>query len=455
MSRKKILNIILVILGCLIICLFGNSLENTNSVVILDSKDQKFAKITYDNGDLVYTCDDRNWSYIDSVCHEALDILGETTSNKNLKKMFIKKYKVIHTYFNDEIVNSIENSYKNSEVIMANSFAAVFADVYGHMLACYSQSNDQSEKNFVEVPTYAGSTIKPLSVYGPAIEENMISWSSIYKDKVYKEIIDEYGNKVGWPKNEKSFPNGLGTVADALCVSNNVVAVKILKEFGVDKSMKFLKEKFHINLDKEEDLLQKYGEDSVLDNVGLGYLENGVNVKNMAGYYQVFANGGLYSPIHAISKIENEHGKTVYEEENKETRVFSKETSYVMNRLLRKVVLDNKIDKNKEGDIEICGKTGTSENYKDNWFIGTTPEYVGAVWFDGRGGFINENQSTNIFVDIINHLNCNFSKKYPYTENVRELDYCVDTGLLASSNCKKLKKGYYKVNNIPKKCTCK
>ena len=103
--------------------------------------------------------------------------------------------------------------------------------------------------------------------------------------------------------------------------------------------------------------------------------------------------------------------------------------------------------------MDVCGKTGTSENYRDNWFIGMTPEYTCAVWYSSNDGERIQNASLLAFRDAIEELSPDQSSAYPVSDDVVEKEYCEKTGLLAGKNCQSVKRGYYKKDELPETCT--
>ena len=139
------------------------------------------------------------------------------------------------------------------------------------------------------------------------------------------------------------------TAADALKESNNAVAVKVLKDYGVEKSVRFLEDTLGYDVDNEKKILEEEGEDRtlsniasgylaegedrILSNIALGYLENGVTVSKMADAYQVFINEGKDTPLCAVKEIEKS-GETYWTPQQKESEVFSEDTAYnIMNRM--------------------------------------------------------------------------------------------------------------------------
>lgn len=104
-----------------------------------------------------------------------------------------------------------------------------------------------------------------------------------------------------------------------------------------------------------------------------------MTVSKMADAYQVFINEGKDTPLCAVKEIEKS-GETYWTPQQKESEVFSEDTAYIMNRMLREVVTDGTGISAQVTGLDVCGKTGTSE-YGDHWFVGMIPGNVCAVWY--------------------------------------------------------------------------
>ncbi|MDR0930280.1 MAG: PBP1A family penicillin-binding protein [Clostridiales bacterium] len=212
----------------------------------------------------------------------------------------------------------------------------------------------------------AGSSIKPISVYGPAVELGLITPTTIYADKRVT-----YGS---WsPKNYYSGFRGNMTIRYAIQQSTNTVAVQVLEKVGIEQSFKKLQEMGVTSLVEQ---------DKNLSSLALGGLTNGISVRELAGAYTTFANNGVFSTPITYTKVLDSNGKEILTNKQKNTNVFSSKTAATMNNLLHSVVTGGTgSPANFRSDIDICGKTGTTDDDKDRWFVGYTPYYVGAVWF--------------------------------------------------------------------------
>ena len=332
--------------------------------------------------------------------------------------------------------------------------------------------------------------MKPLSVYGLAIEDGTICWSSLYEDSAYGVVAGDNGIAREWPENVVPFTGKNVTAADALKESNNAVAVKVLKDYGVEKSVRFLEDTLGYDVDNEKKILEEEGEDRtlsniasgylaegedrILSNIALGYLENGVTVSKMADAYQVFINEGKDTPLCAVKEIEKS-GETYWTPQQKESEVFSEDTAYIMNRMLREVVTDGTGISAQVTGLDVCGKTGTSE-YGDHWFVGMipgnvcataykkAPEYLNlysgannlilsAVWYKSDKDMDAETaDAARICKGVFEKIGADASEQYSIPTGVKEEVYCKKSGLLAGEQCQETGIGYYKEGTFSKLC---
>lgn len=436
MMYKKIIAVCLtftVLLG--IIPLSGCS---SGKVSIKDKDGQVVAEL----GKSEISTDTLYKPYLEIVIEEAIsDIAKNNKCNLDkAKKILFEKEHIIETCFDAKIYKSIEKSYLNSELDNV-PFGCAVTDLNGGLCAVYS-CDLKEDINYANTTLSPYSSLKPLSVYAPAIENNIANWSKVYEDSPYRKIKNENGELVNWPENATgTYTNSNTTVYQAVKESLNTVAVKCLADYGVNNSIRFLKENFDINLDYESKKVTNEDENEVIGNLAMGYLYDGVSLKDMAGYYQIFANGGKYYKPETITRIIDDSGKTIYTENDEYKQVISESTAFIMNKLLQSVVqsggtgAEAKLD-----DIEVGGKTGTGIANDCHWFVGFVPQYSCAVW---HGGSLVDNYSPQIFKSIMQKLKLDRSVKYPGCKNIKQAIYCVESGLLCNENCKRIDMGYY------------
>lgn len=455
-GRRRVTGLLLTAGACIGIIVAGILLDDPANVGVLDSEGNEIGQLFQENGELEYTCDDGCESYMDIVRNELLDIVirteelsGEKAQKAAAKKIISDKMQV-QTACSQEVLNAVEYAYDlNTDPAIGNTAAAV-CDIDGRLLACTSRSDNDQNYNYITMPAYAGSSIKPLSVYAPAMEDGTITWSSLYEDSPFALAENADGELEEWPVNTEPYTYRMVPVEDAVATSNNAVAVKVLRKYGAEKSAQFLQESFGIDTGQELELMQEKGADRVLGNLALGYLENGVTVEQIAGAYQIFANGGTYEPAHAITRVTAD-GENYYQHEQEAEHVISAQTAYIMNRLLRQVVLEGTGTAAQTEGVEVCGKTGTSE-YGDHWFAGITPEYTCAVWYEETSTEGTTERSVRIFRDIIAAIDSGEGVEYEMPDGVREAEYCKKTGLLRGETCEEYGTGYFDEEHMPGKC---
>lgn len=223
-----------------------------------------------------------------------------------------------------------------------------------------------------------GSTIKPLVVYGPAIEKGGYFPGTVFDDMPvsYSTGNGKYWSPTDFDTISKGW-KGLITMRYALEQSVNIYAVKLLDQIGVDYGWSFGKNNLGLPLEPGDRVLS----------LALGTAH--VSTLDMASAYGVYANNGVSVTGHAIVKVEDDKGNTVIEPKITKSRVMKETTAYLINSMLRSVVTNGTGTSAQIGNWAVAGKTGTSslpDNLKnktgntDAWFAGYTPDYAGVVW---------------------------------------------------------------------------
>ncbi|MEH7177626.1 transglycosylase domain-containing protein [Neobacillus vireti] len=213
-----------------------------------------------------------------------------------------------------------------------------------------------------------GSTMKPLAVYTPALEQGY---------EVFDLLEDRPLNIGGYqPKNYDHQYRGQVTMYSAVVNSYNVPPVWLLNEIGLEQGTKAV-ERFGIPLKEEDHSL----------GIALGGMNEGTSPLSMAQAYTAFANDGEMAEAHAINKIEDAEGKVIAKWKDKTTKVTDPEVAQKITFMLKGVVDEGTGKKAYLDGIDIAGKTGSTQlpfanesGTKDHWFVGYTPNIVGAVW---------------------------------------------------------------------------
>ncbi|MBQ9997617.1 MAG: PBP1A family penicillin-binding protein [Clostridia bacterium] len=279
-------------------------------------------------------------------------------------------------------------------------------------------------------PRQPGSSIKPIAVYGPAIDTNVTAPGQIWKDQPVT-----YN---GWsPKNYGGDFKGPVSLRYAISQSLNTVAVQVLEQVGTQVSYNYMTNKLGFTTLTETDIN--------LASLALGGLTEGVTNLEMTAAYCAFVNDGVYIEPTTYTKITTQSGKLIYEKEQKKSMAFSKETARTMLNLLQSAVSTGTGGgASFGGGYSIAGKTGTTDNDKDRWFVGMTPYYVGAVWtgYDQPESlnFFSGNPSAKVWRLVMSGIHSDKklpSKYFPGASMSKytSAEICKVSGLLATEKC--------------------
>ena len=244
-------------------------------------------------------------------------------------------------------------------------------DILAMAGATGKKSSNRIQNYATDTKRPSGSVIKPLAVYAPALERNLINYASVFDDvpQLFRQ------NGAPWPRNSPDIYRGLTTVNAALTHSVNTVSVSVLQRLGAQESYRFLRDKLGFtSLDAQKDLGAAA--------LALGQQYQGVTLREMLGGYTALANNGLYEGTRSYYKVLDSKGELLLTNESHERRVLGEDTASIMTMMLRRVVREGtgKAITLKER-VDVAGKTGTSSNNCDKWFIGYTPDLLCGVWY--------------------------------------------------------------------------
>ncbi|HUX47258.1 MAG TPA: penicillin-binding transpeptidase domain-containing protein, partial [Desulfosporosinus sp.] len=227
-------------------------------------------------------------------------------------------------------------------------------------------------------PRPPGSTIKPLVVYGPAIEKGGYFPGTVLDDM---PVSYQSGSGTYAPTDFDTISRGwkgLITMRYALEDSVNVYAVKLLNLIGVDYGWKFGKDNLGLPLEQSD------------RNLTLALGTPNISTQQMAAAYGVYANNGVRVTNHVVVKVLDAKGNTLITPKITKNRVMKKTTAYIINDMLRSVVTSGTGTSAQIGNWAVAGKTGTTSldpkyygnksGNPDAWFAGYTPNYAGVVW---------------------------------------------------------------------------
>lgn len=297
-------------------------------------------------------------------------------------------------------------------------------------------------------PRQPGSSIKPIAVYTPAIDRGFTS-SSVIDD------VPGYFNKstpgTPWPKNLYlgGGYRGLITLREALERSSNLVAVKLgsmlasSKSNSINTMLDYMKKMGITSVhDKDTPLIinnKKYTDETL--STALGGMTRGVSPLEMNTAFSVLANGGMYTKPITFTSIYDRHGNLILENTPEQHRVVTPQVAYIMTDMLRGVVTSPRGTGGRAniGNIPVAGKTGTTDNQKDAWFIGYTPYYSASVWIGSDQPVSLSSGSTaaaTLWGKIMKRVHEGYSAKdFTIPDDIIRANVCTVSGKLASETC--------------------
>ncbi|MFW5981042.1 MAG: transglycosylase domain-containing protein [bacterium] len=234
------------------------------------------------------------------------------------------------------------------------------------------RGNDQFNRS-TQAVRQPGSAFKPF-VYTTAIQQNYSPADVINDMPMLAQ--KERGEPIRiWPRNYSNEYRGFVSLREAVKRSINIPAVRLLQEVGINQTVQLVEE---MGITTLQDV-DKHGQHLSL---ALGGLNRGVTPLEMASAYGVFANQGVYVPPTAITRVLDKQDNVIYRSHPEKRIVLSEDEAYIMTNMLQSVVNDAGGTgwRTRLENQASAGKTGTTNNYTDAWFVGYTPDLVTSVW---------------------------------------------------------------------------
>ncbi len=277
-------------------------------------------------------------------------------------------------------VNVYTNFVKEDQEILNEEFAkitdnyeksAILINKNGNITAYYSTCG--------EIKRQVGSTIKPILVYAPAIENDVVYSCS--------PILDEKTDFNGYsPSNFGDEYHGFVSVKDSLAKSLNVCAVKLLNYTGIKKAKTYIN-KTGLKLSENDNSL----------GIALGSTEKGATLTELCSAYTPFLNDGYFVDVKTIKRIELENGRNLFLRQEKNNKVFSEDTTSIVNDMMESCVVNGTAKKLSFINIPLCSKTGTVGNKKGNsdaYNLSYNSEKLLGVWMGTKDASLMSNSIT-------------------------------------------------------------
>ena len=315
-----------------------------------------------------------------------------------------------------------------------------------------------------------GSTMKAVAAYPLGIDMDLINYSSVLMDDYFPIPDGKGGTRTDWPSNWSGrYSHSMTTVYEALKQSLNTVAVRVGDWVTPRTMFEFARETLGITtLDENSDI--------DLAPMVLGATTTGLSPYELAGAYMMYGDGGRMTSLHSYTSVRDYQGSEILEKDIVTTQAIGEDTAYIMNRLLHSVLFDRggtaygiHPDANVMDSI---GKTGTTNDNKDVWFVGLTPKYVMATWYgydqnepmdDYNSYYIYKNKGSqkghpgaSAFAEVMDTIQADLSEEeiveWEKPDSVEIGAFCTISGDIPTDGCPR-GTGYYKTGVQRGVCT--
>lgn len=315
-----------------------------------------------------------------------------------------------------------------------------------------------------------GSTMKAVEAYPLGIDMDLINYSSVLMDDYFPIPDGKGGTRTDWPSNWSGrYSHSMTTVYEALKQSLNTVAVRVGDWVTPRTMFEFARETLGITtLDENSDI--------DLAPMVLGATTTGLSPYELAGAYMMYGDGGRMTSLHSYTSVRDYQGNEILEKDIVTTQAIGEDTAYIMNRLLHSVLFDRggtaygiHPDANVMDSI---GKTGTTNDNKDVWFVGLTPKYVMATWYgydqnepmdDYNSYYIYKNKGSqkghpgaSAFAEVMDTIQADLSEEeiveWEKPDSVEIGAFCTISGDIPTDGCPR-GTGYYKTGVQRGVCT--
>ncbi|WP_067727512.1 transglycosylase domain-containing protein [Oceanobacillus damuensis] len=394
----------------------------------------------------------------DSELSEEYDILADramrmngyeihSTIDKEIYDVFQEVAKNYEDYGNSRTftkTNEAGETYEVTDIIQASGM--LIENSTGRIIS-FLGGREFSEDNTFNYATQAvrqnGSVIKPLLDYAPAMEKGVVQPGTPIAD--YDRSYNIPGQKDWKPKNYGGGYYGIVSARTALAKSYNIPAADTyLKIIDDDPATHYLEKMGITTLTP--------GDHSNLA-LSLGAMTYGVTVEENTNAYATFGNNGKFADAYMIEKITTNDGDVVYEHNEEPVEVFTPQTNYLTIDMMRDVLTDGTAGyaRNllKHSGVDWAGKTGTSNDYHDAWFVATNPNVTFGTWIGYDTPYpINHKyplsysqrnqklwaQLINAAADIKPDLIAP-TERFERPDGIVERSYCAISGMLPSELC--------------------
>lgn len=403
--------------------------------------------------------------YIDAVIDQVIEDLSKQYGYSEAiasQYLYTGGLKIV-TCMDPYIQNAMEQVYVNyrfegeEDRVLAQSAMVIMDPNTGDVLGLVGGRGEKIRSRGLNRATKSkrqcGSSIKPISCYGLALEEGLITYGTVIDDTptiatAADPTVKDSKRKV-WPTNVQNSFSGLTTINVAIDRSFNTVSAKVVEMLTPQKCFNFLTDKLHLSTLVEEYVNDSgdYFSDIAVGPMAHGSLTFGVTTLEMCAAYTIFANEGVYSAPRIYSQVTDTKGDIILQNNEQHEIVVKESTAYIMTKMLEEVVTTSeygdrlRLIREVYPNLKAAAKTGTTQNNRDRYFVGYTPYYVGATWFGyDNNKVLSRYEGSPAMtlwdeVMILVHERVNMEENGNFNDfrkpgDVIEAKYCLDSGMV-------------------------
>ena len=414
--------------------------------------------------------------FIETANEELLcDISEKYNLSKPASRLMLNGARVILT-MNPHVQKIMEDYFNDTDNLSPKfheglNYSMAVCDPYtGDLLGIIGNGGKKNAEklfNYATTPLKPGSVIKPIALYAPLIDKGDITWSTMLEDAPIEYVGSDI-NKAPYPRNTPDIYEGQIDVNEALKKSKNTIAIRLYNMLGGKNVFDHLKHEYGFNTLVENERLSdgRVISDINASPLALGQLSYGVSLRKMTEAYTVFSNGGELCSGRSYMAVYDRDGKSIIDKAVSKKRIYSVETSEIMNQLLSNVVGDGTARQiTLKESVDTAGKTGTSGNDRDRLFVGYTPYYTAGIWcgFDKADRQVGQNSPSHLKIwdDIMKKIHselvfCSYDEvlRSFNTDKLVIAPYCSKSGMVPTEWCELdeetvLKFGYFNSKYIP------
>ena len=387
-------------------------------------------------------------------------VINQVMEEKGISRQLAENYVygsglTIYSTVNSEIQARLEEEYSKSKYIVTSpskkqtsqSGMAIVDYKTGNVLGVaggLGEKNGAGWNRATQMKKQTGSSIKPLADVAPALEEKVITAATVYND-----VKTDFGGGYT-PKNDGDKYRGPINIRQFIETSQNIPALKIMRELTPKKSIEYLEKMGVTSLDeKEDDILS----------LAIGGMTDGISPLEMASAYGTIANDGVYITPTFYTKVVDNSGNTVLTPKQETRRAISEQNAYIVKKIVQEPVVgaSGTAKYCAISGMDVAAKTGTTDKSYDRWLCGFTPYYAAATWFgyddsEEVKGF-SKNPAGQIWSAVMADIHKNLAgASFTKPNGIVEATVCRTTGCLAATGCTDVYKEIFTSDNMPEKC---